>query len=250
MTEPDPQSAAKPKRRWHQYSLRTLLLLPLLLALVLSAVYTWPYVHRRYIVWRLQDYVDKDLQTLSKAEKERVDGWIEALLGEESKWGWDPINPVSNLRLHAVDDPRIGRQLYVVTMKRTERLYVICILHTLDSAGRLIRSVDFPIGFGTNPSSVAFNEMQGFQFLIVETPTKAGKTREYYQVADERVELLRSENDQGKCEMGRTYYSPYSPVERSDWQNRLDSSDRIEQLRASCVLHYPGVDKADRRKRP
>ena len=45
-TEPQP---ATPKRelRWYQYKLRSLLILTLALALVLSAVYSWPHVQRR-----------------------------------------------------------------------------------------------------------------------------------------------------------------------------------------------------------
>ena len=49
-----PQATSKPTRRWYQFSLRTLLLLPTVLALVLSGVYSWPHVHRRYIVWKLE----------------------------------------------------------------------------------------------------------------------------------------------------------------------------------------------------
>ena len=58
-------------------------MLPLVLVLLLSAVYSWPYVQRRYILWRLQDYVDKDLRRLPTAEKERVDRWLAKLLNQE-----------------------------------------------------------------------------------------------------------------------------------------------------------------------
>ncbi len=78
MTESQP-AATKPKRRWYQYSLRTLLLLPLMLALALSVAYSWPIVQRRYILWRLQEYAGKDLRTLPDEDKQRVSGWIAEL---------------------------------------------------------------------------------------------------------------------------------------------------------------------------
>jgi hypothetical protein len=76
-TESQP-AAAKPNRRWYQYSLRTLLLLPLILAMALSAAYSWPIVQRRYILWRLQDYAGKDLRMLPDEDKDRICGWVAA----------------------------------------------------------------------------------------------------------------------------------------------------------------------------
>lgn len=245
-----PRAAApKPSRRWYQFSLRTLLALPLLLALVLSVVYSWPYVERRYILWRLQDYVDKDLQKLPDEERQQVDGWVRTLVGEERTWGFDPFNPASNWRLHTVDIPRVGRQLYVVTMKMTELGYIFCILHTLDSSGRLVRSTDFPVGYFMSPVSVACDETHGFLCLTVETENKANKMRQFYRIADEHIELLRSENGSGKCEMGwrSSFASPYNPVEQSNWQDRLDSFERLEQLRglAAYFAHLHRTEPVD-----
>ncbi len=63
-TTDSPPAAPKPSRRRYQYSLRTLLLLPTVLALVLSAIYSWPYAERRYILWRLQDYLDMERDSI------------------------------------------------------------------------------------------------------------------------------------------------------------------------------------------
>lgn len=242
-----PQATPKPTRRWYQFSLRTLLLLPTVLALVLSGIYSWPYVQRRYILWRLHDYVDKDLQKLRDEEKQQVDGWVRTLVGEESKWRFDPFNPASNWRLHTVDIPQVGRQLYVVRMKMTELGYFFCILHTLDSSGRLVRSTDFPVGYIISPLSVACDETHGFLCLIVETGYKAGTTREFYRIADDHIGLLRVENESGRCQMGRRSYwaFPYSPVERSNWQDRLDSPERLEQLRG-LAAYLAGPHRTER----
>jgi hypothetical protein len=77
-----PQATPKPTHRWYQYSVRTLLL-PVVLALVLSSVYSWPYVQRRYVLWRLHDYLDMDLEALPLEEQARVDQWIDQLVGEK-----------------------------------------------------------------------------------------------------------------------------------------------------------------------
>ncbi len=229
-----PRAAApKPSRRWYQFSLRTLLALPLLLALVLSVVYSWPYVERRYILWRLQDYVDKDLQKLPDEERQQVDGWVRTLVGEERTWGFDPFNPASNCRLHTVDIPRVGRQLYVVEMKETELMYLICTVHTLGSSGRVVRSTELPVGYALSPLAVACDETHGFLCLTVEIGNKAYRMRQFYRIADTHIEWLRSENESGRCQMGWRSYSafPYNPVERSNWQDRLESFERLEQLR-------------------
>jgi hypothetical protein len=228
-----------PKRRRYQFSLRTLLLLPIVLALVLSAVYSWPGVHRRYILWRLEDYVDRDLSRLPNEQKQQVDAWIEKLVGEDRKWGSDILNPATNWLLHTVEVPGAGRQLYFVKTKTTELMYVICILYTLDSSGRLVRSVDCPLDyFGESIASVAFDELHGLPCLIVETESKTGKTRQFYHVANEQIELLRCKDEHGTCEMTTRYssYFPNSTMEELIWQNELNSSDRLEQLRGLSVF--------------
>ncbi len=89
VAEPQP-AAVPPKRRWHQYSLRTLLLLPVLLALVLSAVYSWPLAKRRYFLWRLSDYLDQDLRKLHVKEMSFIDEWVANLTDAKSDPRYKP----------------------------------------------------------------------------------------------------------------------------------------------------------------
>ena len=80
MSEPEIQPAApKPKLRWYQYSLRTLLLAPV----VLAVVFGWPHVHSGYIVWRLEKYNNVDLRNLGDEEKQQVNRWVASLLGDK-----------------------------------------------------------------------------------------------------------------------------------------------------------------------
>ncbi len=267
MNETQSQPAAeKPVRRWYQYSLRTLLLLPLLLALVLSAIYSWPYVHRRYILWRLQDYVDKDLRKVKGEERQRVARWIAKLLGQEPveaqgivvDLGW----LYENWLLHSANTPGDGRQTYVIQTEPAVRGPAYCTLHKLDSSGRLVHSTRFNLGLFASPLSGTFSESRyGFPCLVMETDffTDAGrpKSRQFYAITDEYVEIVRAEDIDGRFAKANLKWAEIhvKPPDWSDWQRLLESPDRLQQLRGLAAYwtlsesqrHQSTDDKVRRR---
>ena len=252
MSETELQPAAEPpKRRWHQYSLRTLLLLPLVLALVFSAVYSWPYVQGRYIVWRLQDYVDRDLRNLPKEEGERVDQWIVKLRGKNGQ----------PYLLHNADIPGIGRRLVVVTVveewfglwsPNDERT---CGLDAIDPSGRATSVAT--VNAGSDPLTVSLDESRhGFLCLTLETtqyytpPVGLVKLRCFFRIADGRAETVRVEKADGTLWPYSSFVSP----PRTEMQSLLDSADRVQQLRglAAClygIIPFRGKDIDDKARR-
>jgi len=228
MSEAEPASAAVPfKRRWYQYSLRTLMLMPLVLALVLSAIYSWPYVHRRYVLWRLQDYVDRDLRGMPEEEKQRGDKWITTLIGAKS----DYCTPQTWL-FHTAEIRDTAHRAYVVEIGSPMVGYShFCEIHNLDSWGRSIFSqwVIFPkMAF---PKKVVCSELErGFECMTVVMDD--GDCR-YYHITDQYVEMLRAELANGKLAIeDMAQYSVHEkPVDWSDWQRLLESRERLQQLR-------------------
>ncbi len=194
MTESESQLAAKPKRRWYQYSLRTLLLLPLLLALALSAVCSWPIVQRHYALWRLQGYVDKDLRRLPEEERQQVDYWIETLIG------WHKVLCSlghESWLVHAANDRDGSRMLYVVAMEPALAVpgSSCFFVHALDSSGLLLRSTRCDLGKRNRPDIAAWDEIQhGLLCLTMETKGVRGNyEKRFYRIEDGYVALLRSE---------------------------------------------------------
>jgi hypothetical protein len=235
-TESEP-AAVPPKRRWYQFSLRTLLLLPVLLALVLSAVYSWPIVHRRYVLWRLQDYADKDLTKLPNEQRERVNGWLRFLLAESPvEFNGTSIYPRDNRLLHISDSAEIGRRIFVIEteMDNLPDLFgEFCVLHTLDSSGRLLRSRRL-IAFAAFQSATIGLSQRGYESLtIVGTDI-----RQIYRLTDDSVESLRSEDRNGKSVLGlrSTFEETETPPDWSDWPWLLDSPEELQQLRGLAAF--------------
>jgi hypothetical protein len=240
MSVPEP-SAVPPKRQRYQFSLRTLLLLPLVLALVLSAVYSWPYLHRRYIVWRLQEYVDKDLSDLPAAQQIRVYKWLVTLVG---------TNGGSARMLHNADVPGVGRRLLVVRSTEIEFSFrpgsaCTCHLDALDSWGRATKLVEFHVGLDL--ISLAFDEPRhGFLCLKVDAqqydPFDEGADRKPYRVAhqlffiaDGHAELV---HDDTFDKRQRTELSREPLPECPGWQDCLESDDRVQQIRGLAAYWY------------
>ncbi len=228
-TESQP-AAAPPKRRWYQYSLRTLLMLPLVLALVLSAVYSWPYAHRRYSLWRLQDYVDKDLTTLPRDEQRRLEAWSESLIGKYER----------PLKLHNIDIPGIGQRMLIVESRpRTISAlpeYGDYRIHSLDSWRRATQITTLDLG--GDPLSIEFDESRrGFlcMTLAYEDDGPNGVKRFFFRVADGNAELIRVEKYDGTV---WAYLRPVSLPERIEMPNLLESSDLVQQLRGLAAYLY------------
>jgi hypothetical protein len=241
MPNPTPQPAAPPKRRWHQYSLRTLLLLPLVLALVLSVIYSWPYVQRRYIVWQLQEYVDKDLRKLPKEEQSRVKDWLEKLIGK---------NDDQPRLLHNVDYPGIGRKMLVVEAGERNVLYGSgrlslawwpCSIEAVDSWGRATHIDTLRVGNSLYSASYV-ESLHGFACLMLQTDEDVDHyaKRYYYRISDGTAEIMRIEKTDGTLCTGWTFDLPPESLSIS---SLLESPDRVQQLRglAQCLFRSPFV---------
>ena len=167
-TTDSPPAAPKPSRRRYQYSLRTLLLLPTVLALVLSAIYSWPYAERRDILWRLQDYLDKDLRRCRTRRGNDIDQWIAKLIGSHK--------PIflghENWLLHAADSSEDGRVIYLIEMEPTQSIpgESYCCVHARLTPAACSARQGSNLGNRNWPTTAACDETQhGFLCLTVET---------------------------------------------------------------------------------
>jgi hypothetical protein len=73
----------------------------------------------------------------------------------------------------------------------------------------------------------------------VEAATDGAKIRDYYRISDKYVELLRRENLGGKCIMGCPddfVSSQTKPPDWSEWQQLLESPNRLQQLRGLAAF--------------
>ena len=100
-----------------------------------SAVYSWHYVQRRYVFSQLQGYVDKDPRKLAWEEYHRVDQWLGVLVGQKPLEGQGATFDIeydlgthTNWLLHAVENPKVGRHIYVI---QTEPVFGKCFIHVL-----------------------------------------------------------------------------------------------------------------------
>ena len=168
MSEPEIQPAApKPKLRWYQYSLRTLLLAPV----VLAVVFGWPHVHRRDIVWRLEKYNNVDLRNLGDEEKQQVNRWVASLLGDKLD-DRIVIGGSENWLLHSTDALGSGRRLLVIQMEPTLAIpgTSYCVIHFLNNWGRVIHTMNFSVGYRAWPDAATIDDLShGFMCLTVET---------------------------------------------------------------------------------
>jgi hypothetical protein len=227
----------RPRARWRQYSLRTLLCAVVLLA-VLSC---WPYLDRCYVVSRLQEYYDTDIRDLPDAESRRIDRWVAKLCGQERTSLEDLVGPKTWL-LHRSRAAGLERKTYVIQMEPTLSIpgSSYCHFHVLDSWGYPIRSMMFNVGYRARPTLATCDESQhGFLCLTVETDAMWwGKTRQFYRITDEYAELLRSERLDGTFAMGNgnVFEIAEKPGDWSDWEQLIESPDCIQQLRGLAAL--------------
>jgi hypothetical protein len=249
MSAADPEPAAVPsKRRWYQFSLRTLLLLPLVLALVLSAIYSWPYFERRYIVTRLRDYADRDLRQLPKQEAELVDHWIEALVGPKPL-DFDLQLPQilsDNRLLHTTDDQSFGKCIYVVRISpphkwpTTPYSFGIVHIHAIDKWGRQIGATSLNTEWGSTMPAVTLEDSTDGLLRLVVVSRSEIDDKMYggiYYISKEDTQLLREESLEGKCNMSRGCLASREYASDSyKWKELLQSGDRLQQLRGLAIL--------------
>jgi hypothetical protein len=226
------------KRRWLQFSLRTLLGI----AAVVCFIFAWPHMYRHYTAWRLGGYVGVNLEKLPDDEKKAVNRWIESLVGNEDF-------PEADLWPYFRGNSLIGKsslqgyaRLYIVQLAPTMsipgtsygRLYV------LDQQNRVIRSTVFNIGYRAFPNSASFDESSyGFPCLVIETRhTWVGSTRQFYRISDDSVELMRSERLDGKLYAGHgnSFDLRIKPTDWTNWRDLLNSSERLAQLRGLAAF--------------
>lgn len=124
-----------PKRRWLQFSIRTMLCVTAVVAVICK----WPEMRRYHAHWRLGEYADVNLKDLPADEKERVDDWIGVLVGSNENEAFPLFS--ENWLVHTANLPGTAQGMYVVEM---EPLFSIpgssyCRLHRMDRWGRLIR---------------------------------------------------------------------------------------------------------------
>ena len=246
MTAADPQPVvAKRKRGWYQYSLGTLLCV----SVVLAVIFSWPCIHGRYIVWRLQEYDDGDLTKLPDEEQQRIGRWVAYLLGKPYESLDTPsktsLNDVpENWLLHVSTASGLAQRMYVIQMEPTINYvgFSFCQIHTLDYWGRLVGSIRFKIGYrALLPNAPTLDESQhGFLCLTVNThhTPHVGETRQLYYITDKYPELLRIERIDGRFAMGNgnLFDLQDKPPDWSDWKRLLESSDRLQQLRGLAAF--------------
>ncbi len=132
--------------------------------------------------------------------------------------------------------------MYVVQMRDTVLIPSdsSCQVHVIDRWGRLIRSFSFNVGYSVRPEAVTFDESRyGFPCLTVETRVKwLIKTRLFYRVTDNHVELLRRERLDGTMDMGNgnAFEIAEKPEDWSDWRRLVASDDTLDQLRGLAAF--------------
>ena len=99
----------KSRRRWLQFSLRTMLCLITGFALVLG----WPHVRRYYVCWRLQQHAGKYLRQLPDNERRRVDDWISVIVKPKMHEPFARLT-TENWLIHTAYEPQVGSRLYIV----------------------------------------------------------------------------------------------------------------------------------------
>jgi hypothetical protein len=183
-----------PKRRWFQFSVRGLLLLVALVAIVLP----WPTTKRREIVTRLAEFDSSDIRAINAAEQSEVKAIIRDLTGEDkSVFDLDYYEPRYVWRL------RQGRPWLAVfevcsITNASESARVIF----FDRGGNEIARRELPIeGKLIWIIGAAVEEHgQGFPLLVLDASRPlAGSDirRRYYAMQDCELELVRLEGPQG-----------------------------------------------------
>lgn len=230
------------KRRWYQFRLRTLLVLPLVLALC----FAWPYIHRCIQVRRLASYDSQDIRKLDEDERQRVESLVVDLIPDAAEvWGDDPKGRTFIFR----------RPWYVWRPATTGPYLIVFVgdplitipggsgagIYLLDWQGRLVGKNEFGTGYRIDIVDASFDEQTfGFPCVTIATdPLWGDIRRQHYALIDGKVELLRLEDSDGKIiPIARAHrVGPETGTPTIDqWYDDLASSDRITVLRALATV--------------
>lgn len=262
---PNPESAIRPKRRWLQFSLRTLLFV----MLALSLVFAWPHLDRHYARWQLQAYVGKDLLdlvNLQGLEREKFERCLHVLKGnrfEAEPWyypqeGFHPNGWTRYYRLERTN--LLGDQCrYLLVQVQNGCFYqdprtTYGRIVLLDGQFQELNHNHFTIGYRDGTSRISFDETRGFPCLEMQMEHYAesreshrcAPSRRYYLLGPREVTLLRSETLEGKMllPMG---LRPAAPLGSTDeLKQQLNSNQLTENLRAMSRLYeyYESPDLA------
>ena len=226
----------RPKRRWLQFRLRTLLFVIAVTALFCG----WPHVHRQYAFWRLHGYLGVDLKKLSDAERQNVNGWIRAVVSSNADEPF--VEYRENWILYRSHKSQTAGRIYVLQMEPVTAVRVTsyCRIDILDGWGHLVRTFNFTVGYLEWPENAVFDESRyGFLCLAVETSGKwSRKRRQFYRITDDHVELLRSERLDGSMDMGSGNHFEVAekPSDWPDWERLIASDDIVDQLRGLAAF--------------
>ncbi len=236
--------ASKSRRRWLQFSLRSLLLFMCVAAVVIA----WPQIHRRIQAHRLAEFAGKDLRTLNEAEVNQSGELIAALIDEpqeplgvpfglgslygfESWYVWRPVSLDAYLILFQ------GRHLISIPGTSSARVFM------LDPNGNVISRIEFTTGYRTDLVAATFDENDPvFPYIKVETERSINGQDirwQFYAITNRYLELVRLENKKGdvipiatKHEVG----PEVTPPTNDEWSHWLNSRDRHSLLKMLATL--------------
>jgi len=225
-----------PRRRWYQFRLRTLLGIVCLACLV----FAWPHIRRQYAFWQLKTYVGRNFDTLSDSEREYTESLVDKITEP-----WTLTARSQRLRLWGFDTWRVVRrssrdrqqQFSIIQIEQTTSIPGVsrARIYHLDQIGNAAGKIEFDAGYRSFVDKVEFDEStRGFPCLMIQTHhTFCGKTRQFYVLSADRVELIRCETLAGKfyTHAGNSF-DPYdAPVPPETWRSLLKSDSNLDQLR-------------------
>jgi hypothetical protein len=239
--------ASKHKLRWYQFTVRTLLVLALLTALVAGWPEDW-----RLIQWhRFQAYVGKDLRKLDDAEQKRFRSILGSIIPETKDWPGC-----------ALSEPWFVWR--VTNEKGSERFILLRVtglweipgassasIFVLNSAGKVVNQCEFSTGWRIDVVDAELTDHQGIPCVKVSTaPAIIGAdiATQYYAMIDDTFALVRLEDSHGKP-LVVNYHNPNhtvgaKPPQRTaqEWEAALRCNHPAEVLR---TLIWLGGDHSD-----
>jgi hypothetical protein len=224
------------RKRWYQFRLRTLLGVICLACLV----FAWPHIRKQYAFWQLKTFVDRDFDKLSDKDRESAESLVDSITEPWSLTAKGPRFP-----LFGFDTWRVLRRS---SSNRQQQFSVIQIeqamsipgvsrarIYHLDGVGNVTGKLEFNAGYRSFVDKVEFDERsRGFPCLMIETHhTDCGRTRQYYFVSANHVELIRCETLDGELftHAGNSF-DPYDTLAtRETWRKLIKSDVRADCLR-------------------
>lgn len=197
----------------------------------------------------LRAYDGVNLWELPDADRYRVDGLIEDIVGPREKIFWQ--NWLVSISKECGNESR----MYIVQIYPTPSTPGVsrCTIHLVSSSEQVIWTHTFDIGYRAWPEAAKLGDEHGFLCLTVETRGWfTGETRQFYRVAEPVVELIRYEKMDGtfieedidlfSCDIGGRPTS-------LQYETKLMSSNPVEQLRSLALFWSVDVVEAERKNR-